>query len=400
MESLPMTPSLATFQPSDLPLNVEGRLRFLDGLRGIAAFYVMVGHARMFLWEGYREGYLYHPDLYNLPEKVLAYVLLIFSFQRQAVLFFFVLSGFLIHLRYARMLKADPETARFDWGKYVGRRMRRLYPPLIFALLLTFLLDRIGMGLGFPIYRGAAPHPLDTFIANTRFDITSLIGNLAFITPFYVPIWGSNIALWSLTYEWWFYMLYPALWWISKRSIAWATWLILAAFLISFLHFGRLFALPAAIFSLMPVWWFGALLADVYIERIHIKLWKIGLLSILMPILFPLAFPMAGHSSAFRILQDIGWAAGITGLLAAGFAWLNHGGSLRLIAALKPLGDMSYTLYVIHVPILVLLSGIALSQTPDHRLPQHVSWTILGILLSMLAAYAAHFLTEKHHWTF
>src|SRR5665213_1414486 len=35
----------------------EKYLQFLDGLRGLAALYVMVGHARWLLWEGYREGF-------------------------------------------------------------------------------------------------------------------------------------------------------------------------------------------------------------------------------------------------------------------------------------------------------------------------------------------------------
>src|SRR5665647_3307561 len=35
------------------PSKANGSLLFLDGLRGLAAFYVMVGHARWLLWEGY-----------------------------------------------------------------------------------------------------------------------------------------------------------------------------------------------------------------------------------------------------------------------------------------------------------------------------------------------------------
>ena len=82
-------------------------LRFLDGLRGLAALYVMIGHARWLLWEGYSEGYLQHPDSYSQAGKALVYFFSIFRYGREAVLFFFVLSGFVIHLRYARKLKAE-----------------------------------------------------------------------------------------------------------------------------------------------------------------------------------------------------------------------------------------------------------------------------------------------------
>src|SRR5260370_41475594 len=110
-------------------MNNYRMLRFLDGLRGLAAFYVMAGHARMFLWEGYFEGYVKHPELYSVPGKFLAYFLLLFSFGRQAVLLFFVLSGFLIHLRYAHALKVDSNETHFGWRAYIVRLARRLYPP-------------------------------------------------------------------------------------------------------------------------------------------------------------------------------------------------------------------------------------------------------------------------------
>ena len=49
-----------TKQPRN-PRNVSDRnLVFLDGLRGLAALYVMVGHARWVLREGYSEGFLKH----------------------------------------------------------------------------------------------------------------------------------------------------------------------------------------------------------------------------------------------------------------------------------------------------------------------------------------------------
>ena len=37
------------------------QLVFLDGLRGLAAFYVLVGHARWLLWEGDTQ-YAAHPE--------------------------------------------------------------------------------------------------------------------------------------------------------------------------------------------------------------------------------------------------------------------------------------------------------------------------------------------------
>jgi len=109
-------------------------LLFLDGLRGLAALFVMIGHARLLVWEGFSEGYELHPESYNAFNKMLVYFFSLFAtkYGHQAVLFFFVLSGFVIHLKYAARLTADPNH-KFDHLNYFTRRIRRIYPPLIFA---------------------------------------------------------------------------------------------------------------------------------------------------------------------------------------------------------------------------------------------------------------------------
>ena len=135
-------------------------LIFLDGLRGLAAFYVMVGHARWLLWEGYSVGFQKHPASYSTINKALMYFFSLFKYGHEAVLFFFVLSGFVIHLRYARQMKEQGNEAKFDWAAFVWRRARRLYPPLLAALGLTFILDSIGKAHGFAIYHQATPYPI------------------------------------------------------------------------------------------------------------------------------------------------------------------------------------------------------------------------------------------------
>ena len=97
----------------------NGGLLFLDGLRGLAAFYVVVGHARWLLWEGYSEGFQKHPASYSAINKALAYFLSLFKYGNEAVLFFFVLSGFVIHLRYARRMAEQGAAAKFDWSAFV-----------------------------------------------------------------------------------------------------------------------------------------------------------------------------------------------------------------------------------------------------------------------------------------
>jgi len=121
---------------------------------------VVVGHARWLLWEGLNEGYRLHPQDYSAFSKVLMYFFSCFRYGHEAILFFFVLSGFIIHLRSARQLAAQGAAARFDLVPFVWRRARRLYPPLLAAIGLALMLDTVGASQGWSIYRQATPYPL------------------------------------------------------------------------------------------------------------------------------------------------------------------------------------------------------------------------------------------------
>lgn len=368
-------------------------LLFLDGLRGLAAVFVMLHHARWLLWEGMAEGYSLHPEKYSALGRLMAYASSIFRYGHEAVIFFFVLSGFVIHLSSAKRLCAEGSAARFDGAGYLWRRVRRLYPPLIFAMLLTFALDRFGMALGFPIYSGQTLYPVINGAIQPDHGVVTALGNLAFLMPAWVPCWGTDGPLWSLHFEWWFYMLYPLLWLLSRRSVALAGATVGTLFAVSL--FWPNWPLPGAaaqavpqIFTALLTWSMGALLADVVTKRTTLPL---AWLAACTPLL--LIVPLTRH--------DHGWTTstlyglGFTGLLALCLQLRARGISLRWLDRLKPLGDMSYTLYITHLPIFVLLSGWLMSRTPEGTLPRHFGWMAAGALLTMVIAYAAHFLVER-----
>lgn len=360
-------------------------LQFLDGLRGLAALYVVVGHARWLLWEGLNEGYRLHPQDYSAFNKGLMYFFSCFKYGHEAVLFFFVLSGFVIHLRYARQLAAQGAAARFDLLAFVWRRARRLYPPLLAAIGLAMMLDSIGASQGWSIYRQATPYPLINTNVLFHHDPGTLLGNLAFLMNTYVPVFGCNGPLWSLKFEWWFYMIYPAFWWLSRRSLALATGLMIALFATSFLpHWPVL--LLRDIFSAMLAWWLGALLAEVLGGRLK---WRWELVA---------GFGLPAGTAAMFFpgpMHDLGMALFVSALLAMAFRLQARKVRLTWLERLKPLGDMSYTLYVTHFPILVLAGGWLMSRAENGLLPQHFGWVCAGITITVLIAYALHFVVER-----
>lgn len=375
---------------------------FLDGLRGLAAFYVLVSHARYLLHEGNPDGFAKFADQYSTLAKLIFYFLALFRWGHEGVLFFFVLSGFVINLRYARKAQELGAAAEFGWAGYVYRRARRLYPPLILAIALTWALDSLGAQLDFPLYFQQTPYQAinqaDSF-GGFHFapdhDPLILLGNLAFLMDVYVPVFGTDGPLWSLMYEWWFYMIFPLFWLLHKRSIAAATAAMVAVYLLTRLPQPWAFArdcpplkLPLQVFTMMVIWWMGVLLAEMYAGRLRIPFAAVAPLCVLVPIGLVLEKRLGANAGLFMGL-------GFSGVIAAGFTLQQWRLRLTPLNKLKFLGDMSYTLYVCHMPILAFMSGWLMSRHPQTLLPRHFGWVPVGIVVAVAFAWVAHLFVEK-----
>jgi peptidoglycan/LPS O-acetylase OafA/YrhL len=377
-----------TIQPLNAPLNSSIELRFLDGLRGLAALEVMVGHARWLLWEGYSTGYLKHPQTYNIFAKALVYFFSAFRYGHQAVMFFFVLSGFVIHLRYSQKIQREGPAVKFDFWRFIKRRAKRLYPPLALAMIVTLLCDALGVSRNFAIYFHATPYELINQNITMDHQWLTAIGNLLFLMKTYVPTWGTNDPLWSLKFEWWFYMFYPLFFLITRKSVLYATLLMSLLFVLSF--FGAIWPLLLlrSVFSAMLFWWFGALLADIYCGRIRISF---KVLCPLIAALFLLPLFPGG-----TVLNDLVWSIFFVGVISTCFVIQNLNPKiLTPLVKLKWLGDMSYSLYVIHFPILILMSGWLMARSPDHSLPSGFLYLFAGMCLVLASAYLAHLAVER-----
>ncbi|MFD2582254.1 acyltransferase family protein [Pedobacter vanadiisoli] len=356
---------------------------FLDGLRGFAALYVLLCHARMFLWEGYSKGFLLHKNEYSIVNKIFVYLFTAVRFGHEMVLLFFVLSGFLIHLKYAKNI-VNYGNEEFNWPCYLKRRLKRIYPPFLFSILLTYCLDHIGRSY-FPIpYYKVDPND---FSIGNAYDIKTLLGNLVFLMQAYVDPWGSNTPTWSLKFEWWFYMLYPFILLVNRKSVLYSFGLVAALFLFSFIRPPWMPELFKQIFGAIICWWLGAVLADVYSKRIRISFDALSLFSLLLPFL-------AVYNVRSPQVHDLLWSVGFMGLISSLFYLKSKGISTNLLDKMKFLGDFSYTLYIIHFPILILLSGVLLKYTKG-QYPQHLYYVFIGSLLCILISHLLHFIVEK-----
>jgi peptidoglycan/LPS O-acetylase OafA/YrhL len=108
---------------SEKPGIARQRLRSVDALRGLAALMVLFKHVP-------------HP---GGPSEGAGYFLFLpFEYGTQGVILFLVISGFCIHLSFARKLAAG-QAAACDWASFWRRRFYRLYPPYLAAICLSIL---------------------------------------------------------------------------------------------------------------------------------------------------------------------------------------------------------------------------------------------------------------------
>src|SRR5580692_1292530 len=179
----------------------------LDVIRAIAAFAVMFGHLRT----------LFFVDFQHLQSKSLPLQALYFfaGFGHQAVIVFFVLSGFLISSTVIR----SHVLGKWSWRDYAVNRATRLYVVLVPGLLLGFFWDRLGSWLF--AAKGIYTHTLSdlgTTVPLKNLALGTLFGNLLFLQTILCETFGSNGPLWSLANEFWYYVLFPV---ALAAAVAW-----------------------------------------------------------------------------------------------------------------------------------------------------------------------------------
>lgn len=182
----------------------SGAYFYFDMFRFVAATLVVLEHARDLLWIGFdREagaGALYKAAYF------------VTGFGHEAVMVFFVLSGFWITATVDRRLAQAPQAGDRFWTDYLIDRLSRLLIVLVPALVVGGLLDGIGaLWLEGRLYTGASGASSMLQSVLPRLDPWVFLGNLLFLQTLVVPTFGSNGPLWSLTNEFWYYVWYPAL---------------------------------------------------------------------------------------------------------------------------------------------------------------------------------------------
>lgn len=363
------------------------RLPYLDGVRGLAALYVVGYHAFCTAdcsLLGWRH------TLPPLVEKGFRWLL----HGHLAVDLFIVLSGFCLMLPIATHPRR--ELAGGFWP-YLARRARRILPPYFAALAVTLVCIALIPALGQPagVYWDSA---LPAFRPDVLLSHVFLVHNLD-------PDLASKINYphWSVATEWQIYFFLPLLllplWRRAGLLVAVATTVavsVLPHFLIperadrACLHFLGLFALGAG----------AAVLATS--EEPWTRRARWGLLAALTGI--PLLLGMQFRHHLFELHQfamdfPIGIAAALLLIYGARCARRDGAPANPLIRFLewRPvvwLGAISYSVYLIHAPVLAALHVVTRSGGLSSLATLGLMLT-LGVLLAVLVGWGFHLALEK-----
>jgi peptidoglycan/LPS O-acetylase OafA/YrhL len=335
----------------------------LDAMRGLAALVVCSDHCRHIFFVEYHELLSRHA-LFLIPY-------LATTAGHQAVVIFFVLSGFLVGGSVLRALRQD----RWSWKQYLTHRFVRLWLVLIPALLLGIFWDSLGLYLHSHIAGNSGqllhtvpgttaaapmPHRLGLHFKSTPAEF---FGNLFFLQTILVPTLGSNGPLWSLANEFWYYLLFPlGLFTITGHYKVIIRIVFAILFVLMAIFVGK------SIFQLFPLWLFGVAIVFIPPRRF-------SHLSRIFATFAYIAFFLASvqlsrnYSTAVDYLLGVATAAYIWLLLSA--QKRSSGGLGEALA--RDMARFSYTLYLVHMPFLIFVGSFFVYDTrwqPNlHSLP-------------------------------
>ena len=329
-----------TTSPTTLP--EPRRLRGVDALRGVAALGVVFYHA-------IEQGEKVLPN--NLFQYPIRAVQFLSSFGYIGVFLFFVISGFCIHLQWARAKAAGTEPD-IRFGSFWKRRIRRLYPPYLIALLLYLLLAAWTVGLD-----------LTHFVV---YDIGMHVLMLHNLDP--RTCYTINGVFWTLAIEEQLYLAYFLLLFVRVRW-GWAVtiaicllarvgWMIFSH--VVWLKTGYGIPVPESAAAHWFTWALGAIGVEAMFGLIRLRGWSrdlrlatvliIGASALSSYLPFIHKDTLLHNASWFLIhpLWGLGFFIVVNRIVLAEESWIRQAKLPSLASVFATLGIFSYSIYLTH----------------------------------------------------
>ncbi len=342
-------------------------------MRGLAAQQVAAAHLRAEIFPGLRE----------LADPPLAYQLLAFAtaFSHQAVVVFFLISGWLVGGSLLDKL-GQPGALR----GYAIDRATRLWTVLLPALVLMLAIGAL---------TGAVDPARADLSAANDYSLASFAGNVFGLQTVLVEPYAGNYALWSLSNETWYYIQFPLLLLVFAGrgrlvQLGSAAALVLLAA-----------ALPFPITLYFLLWLLGAAFSRVRIDCGNVA----RALLVVVGVAFAVYFRLKGTNDDLKpssFFQHLGYSVPLLALLCSlqvplaqrtrRMRWLARGAHV--------LSEFSFTLYVMHIPLIRLMQYAGTRYLSRNALSPHapLDYAIYaGMLLAIAgASWLSWLLFESH----
>jgi peptidoglycan/LPS O-acetylase OafA/YrhL len=205
---------------------------------------------------------------------------------------------------------------------------------------------------------------------------------------------GSDVSLWSLSYEFWFYVTFAA---AAIAFFAFARRRLLAGAVNVAVLIAATAVFGVHLYLYIPAWLFGVVVAEIsnrpqVATRIALRPSRYLALAVGAVGCGMIVTNLVQPSRPVLMLV-IGVPAALLTLVASRVGPLLNG--RRLVRLTAWLGDWSYSLYVLHAPLLVLLVGVA----HEHGLT--AGWRlVVGVYVATLVVLPVCWLvargTERH----
>jgi len=318
------------------------RLRGIDALRGVAALGVVLYHA-------------VEQGKHVVPNNLMQYPVRVIQFGSSlgyiGVFLFFVISGFCIHLQWARARAAGAEP-EIRFGAFWKRRIRRLYPPYVIALLFFLLLTAATVGLSFSRF--------------FFYDVGMHLLMLHNLDP--QTCYTINGVFWTLAIEEQLYLAYFLLLFIRVRwgwgvtlavcLLARLAWMIFSHVL--WLKTGFGIPVPEAAASHWFTWALGALGVEVMFGLTTLRGWSrdLRLAAVLIVIASAVSanLPLIPkdtfiHNACWFAMHPC-WGLGffivVNRMVLAEQSWVRQAALPSLVSLFSTLGIFSYSIYLTH----------------------------------------------------
>lgn len=380
-------------------------LLYLDTIRALAALYVVLHHAML-------QYYFIKPQKLSTAEKVIVKV---FSDGHLAVDMFIVLSGFSL------MIAITRNNYQFKGGVllFLKRRVIRIVPAYYAAMFVSLILAATCIGIN----TGSS---WDMSINANRIDIISHL--LFFHDVFVSTSTKINYSLWSIAVEWRLYLFFPFLIWLwRKRGLGGALMSALLTTLVLSIALANLKSvcpginlLRSGVSPLIIPFSLGMAAADISFSKkaraVQIRSLYSSVNNSIVVAFFIVSFiiyklipvVLASNSASALNLEFITEETKdiVFGFIAAAFLFASASAHKltdrqNIIAKLlnwRPLvfvGTFSYSLYLIHPPLLQIFSQYILAPYHLSALANTCLIVVLGTPFVIFLSYLFFLMFER-----